>query len=150
MIRSIFGNPRLGVLLLTLLCMGQAQAQNIVVKDAWRQMLLLVYGAVVLLCFVTFRSWRAVVVAVLPLVLTSFLAEALMVALGMGVKVATLPVIALGVGIGVDYALYILSIAFLLVVLLVDPDKRKFSAFGLLIVALGIPVYLLWRRADKA
>ena len=41
---------------------------------------------------------------------TSVLAEALMVALGMGVKVATLPVIALGVGIGVDYALYILSV----------------------------------------
>ena len=36
--------------------------------------------------------------------------EALMVQLGMGVKVATLPVIALGVGIGIDYALYILSI----------------------------------------
>src|SRR5205814_5845971 len=53
---------------------------------------------------------RAVFVAVLPLLLTSMLAEALMVALGMGVKVATLPVIALGVGIGVDYALYILSI----------------------------------------
>jgi len=32
------------------------------------------------------------------------------VALGIGVKVATLPVIALGVGIGVDYALYILSV----------------------------------------
>jgi uncharacterized protein len=73
-------------------------------------MLLLVYGAVVLLCFVTFRSWRAVLVAVLPLMLTSVLAEALMVTLGMGVKVATLPVIALGVGIGVDYALYILSV----------------------------------------
>ena len=42
--------------------------------------------------------------------LTSVLAEALMVVLGMGVKVATLPVIALGVGIGVDYALYILSV----------------------------------------
>jgi predicted RND superfamily exporter protein len=89
---------------------GIEAATNIVVKDAWRIMLLLVYGAVVLLAFVTFRSWRAVVVAVLPLVVTSFLAEALMVALGMGVKVATLPVIALGVGIGVDYALYILSI----------------------------------------
>ena len=49
-------------------------------------------------------------VAVLPLLLTSVLAEALMVLLGMGVKVATLPVIALGVGIGIDYALYILSI----------------------------------------
>ncbi|MDO9505356.1 MAG: MMPL family transporter [Hydrogenophaga sp.] len=89
---------------------GIEAATNIVVKDAWRTMLLMVYSAVVLLCFITFRSWRAVVVAVLPLVVTSFLAEALMVALGMGVKVATLPVIALGVGIGVDYALYILSI----------------------------------------
>jgi predicted RND superfamily exporter protein len=89
---------------------GIEAATNIVVRDAWRQMLLLVYAAVVVLCFITFRSWRAVVVAVLPLVLTSILAEALMVALGIGVKVATLPVIALGVGIGVDYALYILSV----------------------------------------
>ncbi|MDO9195385.1 RND family transporter [Rhodoferax sp.] len=89
---------------------GIEAATNIVVKDAWRMMLFLVYGAVVLLSFLTFRSWRAVLVAVLPLVLTSILAEALMVALGMGVKVATLPVIALGVGIGVDYALYILSV----------------------------------------
>ncbi len=47
-------------------------------------------------------------------------------------------------------ALYILAIAFLLVVLLVDPEKRKFSAFGLLIVALGIPVYLLWHRGAPA
>jgi predicted RND superfamily exporter protein len=73
-------------------------------------MLALVYAAVIVLAFITFRSWRAVVVAVLPLMLTSVLAEALMVVLGMGVKVATLPVIALGVGIGVDYALYILSV----------------------------------------
>lgn len=89
---------------------GIEAATNIVVKDAWRKMLWLVYAAVMLLAFITFRSWRAVLVAVLPLVLTSILAEALMVALGMGVKVATLPVIALGVGIGVDYALYILSV----------------------------------------
>ncbi|HWH81024.1 MAG TPA: MMPL family transporter, partial [Burkholderiaceae bacterium] len=88
---------------------GVEAATNIVVKQAWTQMLLLVYAAVTLLCFITFRSWRAVLVAVLPLMLTSVLAEALMVGLGMGVKVATLPVIALGVGIGVDYALYILS-----------------------------------------
>lgn len=83
---------------------------NIVVRHAWYQMLVLVYAAVALLSFITFRSWRAVVVAMLPLVLTSILAEALMVMLGMGVKVATLPVVALGVGIGVDYALYVLSV----------------------------------------
>jgi APA family basic amino acid/polyamine antiporter len=44
-------------------------------------------------------------------------------------------------------ALYICANAFLLVVLLADPQQRKFSALGLLIVATGIPVYLLWRRA---
>ncbi|KQW01521.1 RND family transporter [Rhizobacter sp. Root1221] len=89
---------------------GIDAATNIVVGKAMREMLLWVYGAVVLLCWITFRSWRAVVCAVLPLVLTSILCEALMVGLGMGVKVATLPVIALGVGIGVDYALYVLSV----------------------------------------
>ncbi|MDM0110823.1 MMPL family transporter [Variovorax sp. J22R133] len=89
---------------------GIEAATNIVVHKAWTQMLVLVYAAVIVLCFVTFRSWRAVVVAVVPLVITSVLCEALMVWLGIGVKVATLPVIALGVGIGVDYALYLLSV----------------------------------------
>ncbi len=89
---------------------GIDASTNIVVRDANRTMLLYIYASVILLCAITFRSWRAVVVAVLPLALTSILAEALMVALGIGVKVATLPVVALGVGIGVDYALYLLSI----------------------------------------
>ena len=89
---------------------GIEAATNEVVSRASRSMLLYVYGAVMLLCFVAFRSWRAVVVAVLPLMLTSILCEALMVQLGIGVKVATLPVIALGAGIGVDYALYLLSV----------------------------------------
>jgi predicted RND superfamily exporter protein len=89
---------------------GIEAATNIVVRQANLTMLLYVYAAVIVLCFITFRNWRAVVVAVVPLVVTSILCEALMVVLGMGVKVATLPVIALGVGIGVDYALYLLSI----------------------------------------
>jgi predicted RND superfamily exporter protein len=89
---------------------GVEAATNIVVKEANRRMLVLLYAAVILLCFITFRSWRAVIVALVPLLITSALCEALMVALGIGVKVATLPVIALGVGVGVDYALYLLSI----------------------------------------
>ncbi|TMG98691.1 MAG: RND family transporter, partial [Betaproteobacteria bacterium] len=89
---------------------GIEAVTNIVVKQANATMLIVLYGAVTLLCFITFRSWRAVIVALVPLVITSFLCEALMVALGIGVKVATLPVIALGVGVGVDYALYLLSV----------------------------------------
>jgi uncharacterized protein len=89
---------------------GIEAATNIVVERANMQMLLLVYAAVILLAFIAFRSIRAVVCAILPLMLTSILCQALMVELGIGVKVATLPVIALGVGIGVDYALYVMSV----------------------------------------
>jgi predicted RND superfamily exporter protein len=89
---------------------GIEAATNIVVKKAIHDTLWYIYGAVILLCYITFRSWRAVVVAVIPLVITSVLCEALMAWMGIGVKVATLPVVALGVGIGVDYALYILSV----------------------------------------
>jgi predicted RND superfamily exporter protein len=107
---AIKNNDKDATFLLAAGSAGIDATTNIVVHKAWYQMLFMVYGAVALLCFITFRSWRAVLVAMLPLMLTSILAEALMVVLGMGVKVATLPVIALGVGIGVDYALYVLSV----------------------------------------
>ena len=89
---------------------GIEAATNIVIKKANRTMMIFIYLAIIALCFITFRNWRAVVVTVIPLGITSILCEALMVALGLGVKVATLPVIALGVGIGVDYALYLVSV----------------------------------------
>jgi len=89
---------------------GIEAATNIVVRQASLRVLLLLYASVVVLCLIAFRSWRAVLVALIPLVITSLLCEALMVMLGIGMKVATLPVIALGVGAGVDYALYLLSV----------------------------------------
>jgi predicted RND superfamily exporter protein len=105
-----FNPPKNATILMAAGNAGIEAATNIVVSHANDVMLLGVYAAVILLCFFNFRSWRAVLIAVLPLALTSVLAEALMVVLGIGVKVATLPVTALGVGIGVDYSLYILSI----------------------------------------
>lgn len=89
---------------------GIDAATNIVIKQADWLMLILVYATVIVFCFLAFRSYRAILCAVLPLVFTSILVQALMVILGIGIKVATLPVTALGVGIGVDYALYVLSI----------------------------------------
>lgn len=89
---------------------GIEAVTNIVVKHSFWTMHLFLYSAVISLCLITFRSWRATLVALIPLVLTSILCEALMVFLNMGIKVATLPVIALGVGVGVDYALYLLGV----------------------------------------
>ncbi len=86
---------------------GIEAASNDVIAASKNPMLGLVYGVVIVLSFIAFRSWRPVVCIVVPLVLTSMLCEALMTVLGIGVKVATLPVIALGVGIGVDYGIYI-------------------------------------------
>ena len=82
-------------------------ATNEVITEAQNQILMYVYGVVFLMVLATFRSLRAVICILTPLALTSILANGLMAVLEIGVKVATLPVIALGVGIGVDYGIYI-------------------------------------------
>lgn len=88
---------------------GVMAATNESVSAAQLPMMLYVYGAVILLCLISFRSVKATVAVVLPLYIVSTLAQALMVQLEIGLTVSTLPVIALGVGIGVDYGIYILS-----------------------------------------
>ncbi|MGH8353662.1 MAG: efflux RND transporter permease subunit, partial [Pseudomonas sp.] len=86
---------------------GIEAATNEVIAKAELTILVLVYLCVAGMCLLTFRSIAATLCIVLPLILTSVLGNALMAFLGIGVKVATLPVIALGVGIGVDYGIYI-------------------------------------------
>ena len=88
---------------------GIEAATNQEIETAQSRMMLLIYSVVCALILISFASWRAVICIVVPLALTSFLCQALMAWLGIGVKVATLPVIALGVGVGVDYGIYIYS-----------------------------------------
>ncbi|MEE4330619.1 MAG: MMPL family transporter, partial [Wenzhouxiangella sp.] len=88
---------------------GVMAATNEVVEAAQTPMLLYVYSAIVILCLLTFRSILGTLCIVLPLVLVSYLAYSLMAYMGIGLKVNTLPVVALGVGIGVDYGIYIFS-----------------------------------------
>ncbi len=86
---------------------GVMAATNEAVDAAETTMLASVFGVIILLCLITFRSLRATICIVLPLALVSVLAKALMAMLGIGLKVSTLPVIALGVGVGVDYGIYL-------------------------------------------
>jgi predicted RND superfamily exporter protein len=88
---------------------GIEAATNIEIKSAQKTMMFLVYGVVASLVLLTFRSIRGTIAIMVPLALTSLLCEVLMTYMGMGVKVATLPVISIGVGIGVDYGVYIYS-----------------------------------------
>lgn len=88
---------------------GVLAAQNEAVSNAQTPMMMYVFGAVIVLCLISFKSFRSTLSVVLPLYVVSTLAQALMTYLQIGLTVYTLPVIALGVGIGVDYGIYILS-----------------------------------------
>ncbi|MCS6179909.1 efflux RND transporter permease subunit [Shewanella baltica] len=88
---------------------GVMAATNEAVAEAQLPMMLYVYGAVFVLCLISFKSLKATVAVIIPLYVVSTLAQALMTQLDIGLAVSTLPVIALGVGIGVDYGIYILS-----------------------------------------
>tara|TARA_B110000483_G_scaffold79253_1_gene98672 strand:+ start:97 stop:2451 length:2355 start_codon:yes stop_codon:yes gene_type:complete len=88
---------------------GVMAATNEVVAAAQYPIVFWVFGAVITLCLVTFRSIRAAICIVLPLLMVSYLGYALMVYLEIGLKTSTLPVVALGVGIGVDYGIYLFS-----------------------------------------
>ena len=88
---------------------GVMAATNEVVSAAQFPMLMWVFAAIIALCLITFRSVKATLAIVIPLSLVSILAYALMAMLDIGLKVSTLPVVALGVGIGVDYGIYIYS-----------------------------------------
>ncbi|MGL4473560.1 MAG: efflux RND transporter permease subunit, partial [Shewanella sp.] len=88
---------------------GVMAATNEAVSEAQIPMMVYVYLAVFILCLLSFKSLKATIVVILPLFVVSTLAQALMTLLDIGLTVSTLPVIALGVGIGVDYGIYILS-----------------------------------------
>ena len=87
--------------------MGVAAATNEAVDQARWEMSFAIFGALLAMCLVTFRSLRATLCILIPLAIVSVLCEALMPTLGIGLKVSTLPVIALGVGVGVDYGIYL-------------------------------------------
>ncbi len=87
--------------------MGVTAATNEAVDAARWEMNFAIFGALLVMCMVTFRSLRATLCILIPLAIVSVLCEALMPMLGIGLKVSTLPVIALGVGVGVDYGIYL-------------------------------------------
>ncbi|WP_428381915.1 efflux RND transporter permease subunit [Nevskia ramosa] len=86
---------------------GVMAATNEAVEEADKHELAAIFGAITLMCLLTFRSFGATLCIILPLALVSLLNNALMAALGIGLKVSTLPVVALGVGVGVDYGIYL-------------------------------------------
>lgn len=88
---------------------GVMAATNDTVRAAEHTILYLLYAAVFVMCLISFRSPLSALCILLPLVLVTELGHSLMVELDIGMKVNTLCVVALGVGIGVDYGIYIFA-----------------------------------------
>lgn len=88
---------------------GVMAATNEVVEEQELQVVMWVYVVILIFMWLSFRSVAGVLVVVLPLSLVSAMAYAVMAVLDIGMKVATLPVVALAVGIGVDYGIYVYS-----------------------------------------
>jgi len=86
---------------------GVMAATNEAVEAADKWVNLALFFSVGVLCMLTFRSLRLTLCVILPLALVTVLCNALMAMLDIGVKVNTLPVVALGVGVGVDYGIYL-------------------------------------------
>ncbi|MFP5306575.1 MAG: efflux RND transporter permease subunit, partial [Gammaproteobacteria bacterium] len=89
---------------------GVMAATNEVVEDNELRTVLWVYAVIVALIVLSYRSFAGVLIIGIPLFLVTVFANALMAALGIGLKVATLPVITLAVGIGVDYGIYVYDV----------------------------------------
>jgi uncharacterized protein len=88
---------------------GVMAATNETVEAKQLVILVGVFAAVIVMCLLTFRSPTGTVLVVLPLALVSVLVYAVMALVGIGLKVSTLPMVALGAGIGVDYGIYLFS-----------------------------------------
>ena len=84
-------------------------ATNEVVEAQELMVVFWVYVVILIFMWLSFRSVAGVLCVVLPLSLVSTMAYAVMAVLDIGLKVATLPVVALAVGIGVDYGIYVYS-----------------------------------------
>jgi predicted RND superfamily exporter protein len=86
---------------------GVAAATNETVEHAELPMILAVYAVIILMVIATYRDWRATIACCVPLTVATFVGYWFMKEIGIGLKVSTLPVIVLAVGLGVDYAFYI-------------------------------------------
>jgi hypothetical protein len=86
---------------------GVQAAINDEVEKSELPMMINVYAAILLLVFLAYRDLRAMLACCMPLAVGTFIGYWFMKELEIGLTVATLPVMVLAVGIGVDYAFYI-------------------------------------------
>jgi uncharacterized protein len=89
--------------------LGILAAVNEEVDWSYRVNVVLIFSAILLLSLLTYRSIVAALIVVIPAAVAQPLSEAVMYLAGIDFNINSLPVAAIGIGIGIDYAYYVLS-----------------------------------------
>lgn len=89
--------------------MGVLAAVNEEVEWSYRVNIALVMVTVFILSFLTYRSILGALIVMMPSIVAQPLSEAFMYWWGIDANINSLPVAAVGIGIGIDYGYYVLS-----------------------------------------
>jgi len=89
--------------------MGILSAINEEVEYSYWVSLLVVFSVVFMLCVISFRSFMAGVILIIPLAISQLLSDMFMYIKGIDLNINSLPVAAIAVGIGIDYGIYLLA-----------------------------------------
>jgi len=102
---------------------GTEAAINEMVAEKQLQTLLLALLGVFFFCSLEFKSLSAGLILTIPLMISNWMAFAYMAINQIGLSISTLPVSAAGIGMGVDYGIYLLA--------RIEEEKRKDPAISL-------------------
>ncbi|MBI3782445.1 MAG: MMPL family transporter, partial [Deltaproteobacteria bacterium] len=85
---------------------GILAAVNEAVEESYWLNLGMIFGIVYICLYLTYRSFYAASMLIIPVVLSQLAAEAFMVLMHIDLNVNSLPIAAAGAGVGVDYGIY--------------------------------------------
>ena len=88
---------------------GITAAVNSEVEWSYWANLITILGMVILICLIIYRSIKVAFILVLPLCLAQILCDFLMLFKGIDLNINSLPVTSIGVGVGIDYSIYIMD-----------------------------------------
>lgn len=88
---------------------GVMAAINEEISQSQTATLLLAFLVIFVTCSVTYRSPIAGILFIIPLAVANLLTFAFMAEMKIGLNINTLPISSLGIGLGVDYGIYIVS-----------------------------------------
>ncbi len=89
--------------------LGILAAVNEEVEWSYWAILVVIFCTTFVLCSFTYRSFKAAFTLLIPLAVSQVLCELIMVILHIDLNIDSLPVTAIGVGVGIDYGIYLMS-----------------------------------------